>query len=565
MISRTLLVLTLCMSFFVLSVFPVFSEEANPGRSFDSIEALVDLLMIKGIITEKEAAKYIERYRERKLAVEEGKDIVTLVPDVDRKAYTDQMTETLSNLLGSEIEGVKDQQEKVSEKIGEIEKEQNTMRDDLLTETRLAKQRIQQLETERDEIQQKLFKSSWAQRIRFGGDIRLRYQKDYFGENNALFLRPDNPDELLNSKIDRERVRYRVRVQMLADLIDNREINVGKVQFGARATLGNEKDPVSTNDTLGDYFNRDGIVLDRAYLKWSFVPELPVWGEKFPEFSLTGGRMPNPWFYTDLVWDGDLNFEGFAGTLKTDTLQSNPLKGYITAGLFPLQEEEFSSENKWLYGGQVGMEYTQIFGLSGKFGLAYYQYQNIKGVRNDPLTPGLTDYTAPQFQQKGNTLIDIDPGASIQTALAGDYKLLNLTGQLDYDFWFPIHVVLRADYVKNIGFDESEVAQRTGNPDFVAETDGYLIGLKVGYENTVYFGDWNLGLTYKYLEADAVLDAFTDSDFHLGGTNAKGWILEGAYGLYKNVWLNVKWITTNEIEGPPFSIDTLQIDLNAKF
>jgi hypothetical protein len=72
-------------------------------------------------------------------------------------------------------------------------------------------------------------------------------------------------------------------------------------------------------------------------------------------------------------------------------------------------------------------------------------------------------------------------------------------------------------------------------------------------------------LNYKYLEADAVVDGFTDSDFHLGGTNAKGWIVGGDMGLAKNVWITTRWLTANEISGIPLSIDVFQLNLNAKF
>ncbi len=76
---------------------------------------------------------------------------------------------------------------------------------------------------------------------------------------------------------------------------------------------------------------------------------------------------------------------------------------------------------------------------------------------------------------------------------------------------------------------------------------------------------WKVFLYYKYLEADAVVDAFTDSDFHLGGTNTKGWILGTEFGLMKNTWLTLRWLTADEIEGPPLAIDVLQVDLNASY
>ncbi len=60
-------------------------------------------------------------------------------------------------------------------------------------------------------------------------------------------------------------------------------------------------------------------------------------------------------------------------------------------------------------------------------------------------------------------------------------------------------------------------------------------------------------------------DAFTDSDFHLGGTNAKGYFIGGAFAPYRNVTIGGRWLSANEIVGDPFAIDVLQLDLNVAF
>jgi hypothetical protein len=97
------------------------------------------------------------------------------------------------------------------------------------------------------------------------------------------------------------------------------------------------------------------------------------------------------------------------------------------------------------------------------------------------------------------------------------------------------------------------------------ETVGYQVGVTVGYPSTRERGQWKLLTNYKHLESDAVIDAFTDSDFHLGGTNAKGWTAGGDLGIGKNTWISSRWITTNEISGPPLAIDIFQFNLNARF
>jgi hypothetical protein len=67
------------------------------------------------------------------------------------------------------------------------------------------------------------------------------------------------------------------------------------------------------------------------------------------------------------------------------------------------------------------------------------------------------------------------------------------------------------------------------------------------------------------LQRDAVIDGYTDSDFHFGGTNARGYYLTADYGLSHNLWMRLRYLSANEIDGPIYEVDTLQIDMNARF
>jgi hypothetical protein len=113
-----------------------------------------------------------------------------------------------------------------------------------------------------------------------------------------------------------------------------------------------------------------------------------------------------------------------------------------------------------------------------------------------------------------------------------------------------------------------------GNLNACDHTAGNAATLRSGPDGwyvTTTFGDvdtrapwaWNVSVGYKYLEPDAVPDAFTDSDFHLGGTNARGFIVGGSLGLFNNTWLTARWLSANEVFGPPMAIDVVQLDLNA--
>jgi hypothetical protein len=93
----------------------------------------------------------------------------------------------------------------------------------------------------------------------------------------------------------------------------------------------------------------------------------------------------------------------------------------------------------------------------------------------------------------------------------------------------------------------------------------YQLQLRIGQPKITDYGQWNTLLGYRYVESDAVMDAFTDSDFHTGGTNSKGYYLGGSVGFSKNSWLTARWLSATEVEGEPFAVDVLQLDVNTKF
>jgi len=390
----------------------------------------------------------------------------------------------------------------------------------------------------------------WTNRLKWEGDIRFRYQGDRFDAGNAspAFFQVSGQTNVTNTTEDRDRLRVRARLGLLAAVTPG-------VSAGFRLTTGSLTDPVATNQTLGSYNNKYTFSLDRAYLKldpWEWL-------------STSVGRVPNPWFSTDLVWNENLNFDGVAATFRPWWGQQPDFRPYLTLGAFPLQEEE-SFKDKWIVGGQGGFEWALSTRTRMKVGLGVYDFRNIEGVANTPFST-LSNPSAPRFRQKGNSVFnidnDFDPGTSL-FALAPKFRLANLTGVLDLAHFDPVHVILTGDYVKNIGYDRSEILERTGL-DITPRTKGYQARLTVGMPQMRERHDWQVFAGYKYLQRDAVVDAFTDSDFNLGGTNAKGHLLGASYGLARNTWLNFRLFSSREIDGAPFSVDVMQIDLNARF
>ncbi|HEX9023555.1 MAG TPA: putative porin, partial [Geobacteraceae bacterium] len=530
----------------------------------EDLKALVDLLRQKGVVSGEEAAGLIQGVAQTPVSGEKGEAATEtasgVMPKIEKLASLSEDQEFIDSLKekwvksgnkADDFESIfpdpKDAEEIIDrmkvmgvfspDEAEDLDREYRRRYLSGAVTTVMENKEKDYLERIRKnvswEINEKIrnaLKSSWVDKVHLYGDIRLRYEGDFFDKNNADLLQPSNPTQIMNTKIDRNRFRVRLRLGVEADVAPG-------LVLGAELATGTTGNPSQTV-TFGDSLNDKPVVISKAFLKW----------RPFTEFSLWGGRFENPWFYTDLVWYPDLNFDGIVAQYKPQL--SPNLSLFFTGGLFPLQEVELSARDKWLFGGQMGFQYRHEKDLTAKLGVAYYYFQHTVGIVNNPAQPGLTDWTAPQFQQKGNTLMDIDPSSNIKTAYASEFKELNITGSLDIGFWHPTHFILIGDYVNNLGFKQADVNARTGTKD-KKETEGYQLGAIVGNPVIHDFGDWKGSIFYKYLESDAVMDAYADQDFHLGGTNAKGWIIGGDFGLSKNVWLSTRWFTANEISGPP--------------
>jgi putative porin len=411
----------------------------------------------------------------------------------------------------------------------------------------------------------------WIEGLRLYGDLRARIEATTFADDNAQGVYRDfnvvndrggiaraGDAALMNTSEDRFRLAGRLRLGLLAQLGDSFKLD-------ARLASGNARSPVSTNQTLGNYNARWTANIDKAALLWN-----PISAGADRELDLRFGRFANPFVTnTELVWDNDVTFEGLSATYALDLFGRDPARMerglFVTLGAFPLQEVELSGDDKWLYGAQLGGELPLGTQSRLRMSASYFDYEKITGVRNAPGSQDF-DFTAPRFVQKGNTLFDIRNDADPTTnlfALAGDYKLLSANVALDLGF-DATHVVLGGEYVSNIGWDAAQVRSRTGLA-LDARTTGYEAIVTVGRPALTARGHWRAFLSYRYLERDATLDGFTDSELHLGGTDLKGYLVGVDVGLSRGTWLRLRYQTATEIDSPPLGIDVWQLDLNGQF
>jgi hypothetical protein len=411
---------------------------------------------------------------------------------------------------------------------------------------------------------------NWLSRIRLSGNVTLReedlsfsknnvqdFYLNYYGINTAGGIAKAGLNAFENVSVNRYRFRGRGQFAVDADFSDS-------VTAGMRVVTGNSSDLVSESQTL------DGTApyqfgLDELYIR---LDERNA--QRFPWLSIVGGRYLNPYGTpTDLIFHRDLTFEGAALTARYGIGDGSQDQSnlFVTVGAHPIQEIALSAQDKWLVAGQAGANLRWGDGLRQHLRVAgaFFDYMNVTG-RLNPLNGTEYNYTAPTFARQGNTYFDIsnstDPTVNL-FALAAKYRLANVN--VTYEMPISRYTFrATADAVRNLGYNTADVSANVGHY-VAARTKGYQADLSFGYPDVLTAGSWRALIGYRYLQRDAVIDAYTDSDFHFGGTDARGYYVIGDYGLANRIWMRLRYLSSNAIDGPTLGIDTLQLDLNTRF
>ena len=301
---------------------------------------------------------------------------------------------------------------------------------------------------------------AWLSAVTPRADLRFRHEL-IDGQGQAL----------------RNRERIRARVGVGFALPPDVDLFVG-------LATGNDGDPVSTNQTLTGAFAKKPLWLDLAYADWhpGFVPGL----------HLVLGRQKNPFVApgrTELIWDHDLNPEGAALTWSR---RYGAVEPFAAADVSFVDERE-KARDALLLGAQAGLRGT-FLGDSLWFaaGGSYFDYTATRGavVYFDP---------ARAF---GNGVDTTDPAA---LRYLHDYDLVEGFVEVGGSvLGVPITAV--ADLVKNLAVADDGL--------------GWLVGATLGRARAPY--SFELRYSYREVGGDAVLGAFTDSDFRGGGADGKG-------------------------------------------
>jgi len=305
-------------------------------------------------------------------------------------------------------------------------------------------------------------------RLALNGDVRVRYESN-FGLDNV-----------------RDRDRLVLRARLRGTYAINKWLAIG----GQIAT-GDNDDPNTTDITLANFDDDLTVALDQAYLRGMFGG-----------LTVYGGKIPQPFARTELVWDGDVSPQGVSGSYKV------PLgKGSLKAnGLYFIIDDAVSGRDSRMFGGQLQAETNPSAPVKFEIAAGYYDYHLPSTAGGDA-----GDFRTNRFAA-GRYL--------------SDFNLLDVIGAVQFnglgERW-PVRLV--GDYVHNYGAIDNQ-------------DTGFGIDLLLGRGNKLH--DWRFGYGYAETEVDAVLTAFSHDNTNLASNYLQHTLLVD-YVIAPNVILNATW------------------------
>ncbi|MEC9247827.1 MAG: putative porin [Pseudomonadota bacterium] len=321
--------------------------------------------------------------------------------------------------------------------------------------------------------------TGWTSKVKIKGDIRLRYEwQDTEGS------------------IERNRGRYRARFGIIGRPVDNWETGIGVASGG--------DDPRSTNETFDDTFETKDARMDYAYLQYK-KDNLMAIGGKFK-------RKKYLWNATDVMWDGDINPEGFATKYS---LKNGLGKLWIGSGILVIDEGGGDADDPYMIYAQVGQNFKRG-NMYGKIAAQYHTFGEFEIGE----------------EHSAGTNTDDNLGT-----LGFSWELGTKIGRGK--------VALIGDYFNNI--------ETSTNED-----SAYAVGFN--WKN----GPWKAKYVYAKVDHNAVPDFLPDSDRFNGNTGIKGHEFEVGYKINKKTSLGLDFYATED-DDTGVEQEVLQLDVKVKF
>jgi len=412
--------------------------------------------------------------------------------------------------------------------------------------------------------------------LKLYGDLRLRYQYD--NRDSQVDPAPIGTDED-RSPSGTQQSRWRFRLRLGA------EVKLGEQWFGG-FELSTAQASDSGNQTFENGFDDYAIFISRAYLGW----------KPNDVFTITAGKIPNPFYTTELVWDADITPTGVAEVIKFHELfaaepesgfskdgkslvaqkTSKPWELSLIAGQFIFDDNaESSSDND--ESTDAYLFHTQLVG-------SYKISKDVKAT----IAPGWLVYNAGSATGLTNAQPFNDSptvsGATrnINLLLApGDvsFKVGNTKAKFLWDFAYNVEGRKRYEDIYNLvtirdpAVDSDDFRSNHKAVDDIA----FLAGFQFGENKKA--GDWSLLGYYRQAGVSSIDPNLNDSDFAASRLNTRGFKTSLAYNFadfavaaltYQYAWNLRDNLTGGEATGGASIADSnavsiVQLDLSIKF
>jgi polyhydroxyalkanoate synthesis regulator phasin len=399
------------------------------------------------------------------------------------------------------------------------------------------------------DIKSKLTISDKLEKATLYGDIRVRHETRQ-ADNSA------GTDSLSRNR-ERYKITLGVKTEIANDWYTDLALAMGSAGRSDNATLGAFS---SSGDKYQD--SKQTLYVKRAMIGWNAQDWL----------TIEAGRIKNPLYTTQMVWDKDLTWDGVAlkGKWKLDNKQTEIFANLGADQISGDQKDyDVASDNatNWLLAAQVGGKHKWD-SSSLKTGLTY------------------TDYTHDTEYLTGNALY-FTPTAPTADLLANMY--INDLRTIEIPFTFltmmgnGTGLKVFGDYVKNLdGDDRWKNAGNLGKDDDTAWMLGFGLAsakdFKALDKGSMAKGDWKADIWYQEVGTYSVDPNNVDSDFFDSKVNMKGTVLKAQYNIEDNVLFNVAYghgkvndssnVTAGVKGDTSYDIDNmdlLQLDVTYKF
>lgn len=341
--------------------------------------------------------------------------------------------------------------------------------------------------------------------------------------------------EMIDKETDKEaRHRNRIKAILGLEFKANEYFNLA-LSLGS----GSSDDPISTNQDLSTSFTKKPVWIEQAYMDFhmKFIDELEG-------LHFIAGKFKTPFLSVgknELIWDGDLRPEGMSLTYKRKFVDM--IEPFVNTGFFWV-EERSASDDSYLLGAQAGLKFSlSELGLYVLAGAGYYDYTKTKDSKLFYVS------AAKSFGNSTSSVPDPADAEKTITVYKNDYNEIEAFAEAGITKLLPFPVAVFGNFVVNNGAD--------------SENKGYLIGLSLGKCEEAL--SYELKYNYRWLQKDAVIGAFTYSDFAGGQTNAKGHEIAAAFAPLKNVKIGATFLYDLIDLDKEISYKRLMADLIVKF